>query len=266
MSYLGKQVRINRLFKNKSGRIFSVALDHAIGYGILPGIENIQNKIDIMVNTGVDMVTLLRGSVLHAMPKHAGKIPFSLKLTTLSPIHPTYDTRLTNVIDAVRLGAEAVSIGATLCGENQAKILTQLADFVLEAESYGMPSIAHIYPEGNLIAEKERYSTEWVSYAARTAAEIGIDIVKTHYTGDPTSFAKVIKACPVKVVIAGGQVVSSVRDLFVMTKDAISAGAAGVTYGRNIWQADNPIKLIKAIAHIVHNEGLVDEAIEIFNS
>lgn len=266
MSYLGKQVRMQRLFHKKSGRILVVALDHAIGWGVIPGIENIQKTTDIMVEAGADALTLLRGTAMRVMPKYAGKMPFILKATSFSPIDPCYDTPLASVQEAVRLGADAISIGATLCGEDQAELLSQLATFSMEADALGMPTVTHIYPKGGLISDEERYSAKWVSYAARAAAEIGIDIVKTYYTGDSLSYTKVIEACPAKVVVSGGPKLPSVKDVFVMTKDAIDAGAAGVTYGRNVWQADNPIKMVKALAHIIHENGTVDEAMEIINS
>lgn len=266
MSYLGKQVRMNRIFRNKSGKALIIALDHAIGWGVIPGIERIQETVDMMVEAGADALTVLRGTAIHAMPKYAGKMPFILKATTFSPIHPAYDTKVASVEDAIRLGAEAVSVGATLCGENQAELLRQLAEFAEKADSFGMPTVTHIYPKGKLISDEERYSAKWVSYAARAAAEIGIDIVKTYYTGDPESYAKVIEACPAKVVVSGGPKLPTVKDVFVMTKNAMDVGAAGVTYGRNVWQADDPVKMVKALAHIIHENGTVDEAMDIINS
>lgn len=266
VSELGKKVRMQRLFSRGSGRILVIALDHAIGWGVIPGIEDIHKVVNAMVEAGADALTVLRGTAIRVMPKHAGKTPFILKATTFSPMHPCYDTRVGSVRDAVRLGADAVAVGATLCGEDQAQLLSQLADFAMEADSVGMPTVTHIYPKGNLISDKERYSAKWVAYAARAAAEIGMDIVKTYYTGDPASYAEVIKACPAKVVVSGGPKLPTVKDVFVMTKDAIDTGAAGVTYGRNVWQADDPIKMVRALAHIIHDGGTVEEALDIVNS
>lgn len=265
MSYLGKQVRLNRLFSNKSGRSLIIALDHAIGWGVIPGIENIQKTVDEMVLAGADALTVLKGTANYALVKHAGKIPFILKATTFSPMHPSFDARIASVEDAVRLGADAVSIGCSLCDEDQAELLEQLGYFVEDADDLGMPSVTHIYPRGKMITDEQRYTAQWVSYAARAAAEIGIDIVKTYYTGDKASYAKVIEACPTRVVVSGGPKLPTLRDVFVMTKDAIDVGASGVTYGRNVWQADDPVKMVKALAHILHNNGTVDEALEIVN-
>jgi class I fructose-bisphosphate aldolase len=188
-------------------------------------------------------------------------IPFIMKCTTFAPYHPQYDTLVGGVEDAIRLGADAIAVGATLCGEHQAELIRQLASIVHDASLVGLPTVTHIYPKG--IGEKEQYKAEHVAYAARAASELGVDIVKTYYTGDPDSYKQVVKCCTSRLVVSGGPKLPSVRDVFQMTYDAMKTGARGVTYGRNVWQADNPILMVKALKHIIHNKGNVDEAMEI---
>jgi DhnA family fructose-bisphosphate aldolase class Ia len=90
-----------------------------------------------------------------------------------------------------------------------------------------------------------------------------VDIVKTFYTGDPASYARVVRATPAKIVVSGGPKMPALKDVFRMTYDAMQAGATGVTYGRNVWQAEDPVAVIKALKHIIHKGGAVDEALEI---
>ncbi|MDK1032841.1 MAG: fructose-bisphosphate aldolase, partial [Planctomycetia bacterium] len=125
------------------------------------------------------------------------------------------------------------------------------------------PTVTHIYPKGNLIPKEDRYKEEFVKYAARAGAELGIDIIKTFYTGDRESFARVVRATPAHVVISGGPKLPSTRDTFRMVYDGMQAGAKGVTFGRNIWQADDPVRMVAAIKHIIHKAGSVEEAMEI---
>ena len=104
---------------------------------------------------------------------------------------------------------------------------------------------------------------ENVTYAARTAAELGVDIIKTHYTGSPESFAKVVQAVPARVAIAGGTSCKTVDEFLQMTHDVMASGAIGVTYGRFVFQYHNPTALIKTLSQIIHNDLPVKEAKEL---
>ena len=102
-----------------------------------------------------------------------------------------------------------------------------------------------------------------VAYAARVAAELGVDIIKTFYTGDPDSYRKVIESCPARVVISGGPKMSNIEDVFRMTRDGIGAGAAGVTFGRNVWQHNDPQAVMQALKGIIHGNISIDAAMKL---
>jgi DhnA family fructose-bisphosphate aldolase class Ia len=260
---LGKEVRLNRLFNQKSGKVLVIALDHAVGWGVVPGIDDIHGTMEKIIEAAPDAITMLKGTAEKVFKPYAGTIPFILKATTFSPYQPAYDTAVACVDEAVRLGADAVAIGATVCGDQQQQLLTQLGEFVRQANLVGYPTVTHIYPKGNCIAKEDWYKEEHVKYAARAGAELGVDIVKTFYTGDTESYARVVKATAAQIVVSGGPKMPSLRDVFKMTYDAMQAGAKGVTYGRNVWQADNPGAVVAALKHIIHEGGSIDEALEI---
>jgi DhnA family fructose-bisphosphate aldolase class Ia len=262
---LGKQVRLNRLFNRESGNILVIALDHAVGWGVIPGIDNIYDTMEKMIEARPDAITMLKGTAMKVFAPYAGTIPFIMKATTFSPYQPAYDTAVACVDEAVALGADAIAIGATVCGDHQQQLLTQLGEFSRQASLAGLPTVTHIYPKGNLIKKEDWYKEEYVKYAARTGAELGIDIVKTFYTGDRESYARVVQATPASVVISGGPKLPSIRDVYQMVYDGIAAGAKGVTFGRNVWQAKDPVKVVAALKHIIHKKGTVDEAIEIYD-
>jgi len=260
---LGKEVRLSRLFNSKSGNILVIALDHAIGWGVVPGIEEIHSTMEKIVEAQPDAITMLKGTAEKVFRPYAGRIPFILKATTFSPYQPAYDTAVAHVDEAVRLGADAVAVGCTVCGEDQPQLLAQLGEFVRQANLVGFPTVTHIYPKGNLIKKEDWYKEEHVKYAARAGAELGVDIIKTFYTGDPASYARVVKAVPSHIVVSGGPKLPSLKDVFQMTYDAMQAGAKGVTYGRNVWQADDPVAVIRGLKHIIHEGGSVEEALGI---
>lgn len=201
---LGKEVRLGRLIPNADDHYFGLTVDHAIARGVMPGLDTIDATIAKMVAGGPNAITMHKGIAEKCFAPYAGKVPLVLKLTTFGVYHFEEDVQVADVGEAVCLGADAVSTGCIVGGDNQDQQLAQLGRLSRDAAKVGMPIICHIYPRGNHITGAEQYSVENVTYAARAAAELGIDLVKTNYTGDPESFAKVVQAVPTRVAIAGG--------------------------------------------------------------
>lgn len=144
--------------------------------------------------------------------------------------------------------------------EREPEMLLKLGTVAETCDEWGMPLIAMMYPRGEKI--EDEHDPEVVKLAARAGAELGADIIKTNYTGDPDTFKEVVEGCPVPVVIAGGPKVETEEELLQMVKDSVEAGGAGVAIGRNIFQAESPENMTKAIAAIVHDEIEVDEALK----
>jgi len=128
-----------------------------------------------------------------------------------------------------------------------------------ECREYGMPLIAMMYPRGQNI--KNEYEVGVVKIVARVAAELGADLVKTNWPGDPDSFKQVVDGCMVPVIIAGGEK-TGIKGILEITKESIDVGGAGVAYGRNVFQAENPTSVVKALCLIVHENYDVNEAIK----
>jgi DhnA family fructose-bisphosphate aldolase class Ia len=263
MAFLGKEVRLKRLFNRRSGHLLAIALDHAIAWGVIEGIEKIQATLDTVAASEPDAITIQKGIAEKCMGKWAGHQSFILKCSSFSPFYPCYDGYTAAVEDAIRLGADAVALGVTIGGKEQPELLKNLAIFTEKASSYGLPVVTHIYPKGDLIPSGERYSYKHVAYAARAAAELGVDIVKTFYTGDPVSYRMVIEACPAYVVVSGGPKLDKLEDVFTMTRDAMDSGATGITYGRNVWQRSNVGVVIEALKAIIHDNMSVEDALKL---
>ncbi|SDE29179.1 class I fructose-bisphosphate aldolase [Sporomusa acidovorans] len=263
MSFLGKEVRMNRLLSKRDGRYLGITVDHAMARGVMRGLDTIEDTLAKLVAGEPDALTMHKGLAEKCYAKHAGKIPLVVKCSTFSPYQPDLDTVVGDVEEAVRLGADAVSVGCIVCGDTQPAQVAALGKMAKDAASFGMPLVAHIYPRGNQIAKDCYYKAEYVMYAARLGAELGVDIVKTSYTGDPESFAKVVQACPAKVVVAGGSPGKDLEHYFQMAYDVVDAGAIGVTFGRFVFQYGDPASLIKAISSIIHGKNSVKEALDL---
>jgi len=120
--------------------------------------------------------------------------------------------------------------------------------------------IAMMYPRGAKI--ENEHSPEVVNIATRAGAELGADIVKTNYTGDIDSFKEIVNGAHVPVIIAGGPKMDTTKDLLNMVYDSVQAGGSGVAFGRNVFQAEDPRKIISAIAKIVHQNYTADEVLK----
>ena len=263
MSHLGKAIRLQRLMQYRQNRFLDITVDHGIARGVLPGLENIGPLLGRIVETKPDAITMQKGIAEHAFLPYAGSVPLVIKCSSYSPYHYSYDTIITSVEEAVQLGADAVAIGVIVGSERQSEALTHLGAFVREARYYGMPTIAHIYPRGEMIPKEEHYQLESVQYATRLGAEIGVDIIKTHYTGSPESFAKVVEACPALVVASGGVETQDAASFLQKARDVVDAGAAGLACRRFVWSYPKMPELVAALKHILHRDGSVAEALAI---
>lgn len=263
MSVLGYKVRMKRLISENDGRYFGVTVDHSMARGVIKGLDTIKETIDSMMEGMPDAVTMHKGIAENCFDKHAGKIPLVLKCTTFSPYQPDYDTPVATVEEAIKAGADAVSVGCIVCGDKQPEQLYNLAKYCEKAKEYNIPIISHIYPRGNLIDKKEQYNWNNILYATRIAAELGVDLIKTNYTGDIETFSKIVKATPSRVAIAGGENCKTPEELFKMTKDVLESGGVGVTYGRFLIQYKNITAIVKALRALIHENYSVKEAIEL---
>ena len=262
---LGKLIRLGRLFNERSGRMVTIAIDHTIGYGIIPGLENMQKVVDVLAKARPDAIMMHKGIAERCFEAHAGKVALILQSAAASPFQPNGEYPTAHVTEAIALGADAISVAITIGGEDQTRQTQHLGKVVREARIVGLPVVAHCYPKGKFIPEDERFNVEHVLYAARVGAELGVDIIKTYYTGSPETFAKVVESVPAKVVAAGGPKISDLDQMFNTVKDIMGTGAAGITYGRNVWQDPNPAGIIAALCAIVHDNAAPDQAAEIYN-
>lgn len=262
-SGVGKTTRMNRIFKN-DGKAVMVAINHGLGLGPVQGIGHMEQTLGRIMKEAPDSLTIHKGIALQYIDTFAGKTALILKCTNLTRYRSPEETAVATVEEALTLGADAIAIGLTLCGNEEAQEIERAAAYVKTAQKYGLPTVTHSYPSGKLISDEERCTVENVGYAVRVSLELGVDIIKTFWTGSQESFAKIVQiGSPAKVVISGGPKCETLLQCFEMTKQGIDAGAAGITYGRNIWQHPYPDAVVKGLNAIVHQNASAGEALEI---
>jgi len=255
----GKKRRLKRIFRDDE-RTVIVPMDHGVTVGPVAGLMNMQEIINKLLRGGVDAVVLHRGVAKHVDTGKAGLIVHLSGITQLGP-DPNNKVQVCSVEEAVRIGADAVSVHVNVGAEQEDKMLVKLGRVADDCDRYGVPLLAMMYPRGQKI--KDQHAVDVVAHAARLGAELGADIIKTNYTGDVESFKKVVHGCYVPVIIAGGPKAETVQEVLQMVHDSIKAGGAGISIGRNVFQHENPTKMVKALSTIVHNGASVDKSLKI---
>ncbi len=258
---IGKAIRLERIIDRDSGKTVIIPMDHGVSVGPVAGLEDMRTTISKVVNGGANAILMHKGIVRaghRGTGKDVGLIIHLSGGTSLSP-DPNAKELVCTVEEALKLGADAVSVHINLGAETDRQMLRQLGQVSERCLEWQMPLVAMMYTRGAKI--KDEYDVENVKHAARVGAELGADIVKVPYTGSVDSFTKVVNGCPVPVVIAGGPKMDSDEDIFKMVDDALKAGAAGVSIGRNAFQHKNPERMIQALCKMVHNGAGIEEAV-----
>ncbi len=255
----GKKRRLKRVFREDQ-RTVIVPMDHGVTVGPVKGLVNMQQIVDKLLQGGVDAVVLHRGVAKKVDVGKAGLIVHLSGITKLSP-DPNNKIQVCSVEEAVRIGAEAVSVHVNVGAKEECKMLEKLGRVSDDCDRCGMPLLAMMYPRGPKIPDE--HDVEAVAHAARLGAELGADIVKTNYTGSPDTFEEVVRGCFVPVIIAGGPKAGTVRDVLQMVYDSVKVGGAGLSIGRNVFQHENPTLMVRAFSAIVHECASVEESFNI---
>ncbi|MGM0788107.1 MAG: 2-amino-3,7-dideoxy-D-threo-hept-6-ulosonate synthase [Thermodesulfobacteriota bacterium] len=263
MTIIGKQIRMERIMDRNTGRTIIVPLDHGVTVGPIAGVADIKSAVATVAEAGANAIVEHKGLVGAGHRRRGSDIGLIVHMsasTSLSP-YPHSKTLVCSVEEAIKLGADAVSIHVNI-GDNQEKeMLNDFGKVAAEARTWGMPLLAMVYPRGDKI--KDEYDLSVVKHAARVGCEMGADIVKVSYTGSSESFREVVEGSTVPVVIAGGAKMDSDRDILEMVKGAVDAGGSGVSIGRNVFQHNTPGKLIQAMARILFEKGSVEDGLQV---
>ncbi len=257
---IGKKIRLERILDRNSHRTVIVPMDHGTTMGPIAGLVDMPTTINKVVEGGANAIIIHKGIVAvghRGSGKDVGLIIHLSASTSMSP-DPNTKVPVCAVEEAVRLGADAVSIHINLGAEKDTEMLKYFGEVSTTCFQWGLPLLAMMYTRGKKI--ENEYDVKYVKHAARVGAELGADIVKCNYTGSVDSFREVVEGCPVPVVIAGGEKVETEVQLLTMVENALRAGAAGVSIGRNAFQHKSPEKIVEAIGKIVHDGATAKQA------
>lgn len=256
----GKQLRMRRL--GREGLYTIIPLDHGVSVGPIAGIENPTMLIRDLDQGGATGIIVHKGLVKNyeAAEARAGLLVHVSTSTDKAP--DANDKRIVaSAEEVVRLGGDAISIHVNMGSLTEADQLEDMGRIVTEAGRFGLPVLCMMYPRGPSI--KDPYRPDVVAHAARLAEELGADLVKTVYTGDPKTFRDVTSSVGIPVLVAGGPKAESETAFLELVHGAMRGGASGISIGRNVFQARRPRLMTQALARLVHDGASVRDALRI---
>jgi predicted phospho-2-dehydro-3-deoxyheptonate aldolase len=262
---IGKQIRLERIMDRNSGKTVIIPMDHGISSGPITGLIDMKKTVAEVSDGGANAIVIHKGLVESGHRKRGRDLGLIIHLSASTSLSPDPNTKVLvcTVEEALRLGADAVSIHVNIGADDENEMLKDFGRVSKTAKEWGMPLLAMVYTRGQKI--KNEYDAKVVKHAARVGAELGADIVKVPYTGSVESFGEVVAGCFVPVVIAGGPQMETDRDVLVMVQGAMEAGGSGVSIGRNAFQHKKPSLIVKAICKIVHEGVSVEDALKVLS-
>ncbi len=254
----GKRIRLARLMDDVSKRTCIAPIDHGATMGPIEGIQDYIGTIKSIFGGGADALVLHKGllSAVAAYPELSkGRYIMHLSASTILSYDSTYKVLVGSVEEAVKLGADGVSVHINLGVGYEAQMLKDLGNIAKACLEWGMPLLAMMY------THKVPWQIKHTMHAARLAEELGVDIVKIGYPGTIKETQELIKSVHIPIVIAGGEKMDSAETLLNIVDDALTAGASGVAIGRNIFQHKDPKFITGLVSKLIHGQTSLKECL-----
>ncbi|MGF1429272.1 2-amino-3,7-dideoxy-D-threo-hept-6-ulosonate synthase [Kitasatospora sp. LaBMicrA B282] len=249
-----RRLRLQRLHHHDEERLFVVPLDHSVTDGPIASGSSLDLLVGRLATNGVDAVVVHKGVLAHVDPQWFTRTSLIVHLSASTRHAPDPDAKylVATVEEALRLGADAVSVHVNLGSAQEREQVADLARVAEACDRWNLPLMAMMYPRGPKIGNPQ--DPELVAHAARLAAELGADVVKAPYVGSAAEMADVVRACPVPVIVVGGPRRDDGDAVVAFVEDALRGGAAGVAMGRNVFEAADPGEMARRLSAVIHRD------------
>ncbi len=250
-----RQLRLRRLFRHAEDRLLVVPLDHTISNGPVTGGSRVDGLLGRLAAGGADAVVLHKGALRYVNPLWFQQMSLIVHLSASTAHAPDPDAKylVTSVEEALRLGADAVSVHVNLGSREEARQIADLGAVADACDRWNMPLLAMMYPRGPQV--RDGRDPEMVAHGAIIAADLGADLVKVPWVGSRAAMADVVMDCPVRLLVAGGPQQDNLASLLDYVDEVLESGATGLAVGRNIFRALDPLAAVTAVAARVHCPG-----------
>ncbi len=257
----GKEIRLRRLL-GKDGKTVITPMDHGVSCGPISGLENMKTALEKAIEGGADTVIVHKGNfkIVASLDTDVPLPGLILHISASTQLGPDFHRKVivASVEEAVRRGADGVSVHVNLGNENEPLMIEDLGLISDACNLWQMPLLVMVYVRGLNVSQP--VSDKAIAHAVRVAWELGADVIKTAPPEDTEVLKKLVSFCPVPVVIAGGGKVKDVREFLGKVSGWMDSGARGVAIGRNVFQDESPVSFLKAVCSIVHGGLSGDEA------
>jgi len=243
------------------GRMLCIPVDHGTSVGPVAGLEDIHSLLVRLSSAGVTALLGHKG-IFRTLPQplQVGTI-IHLSASTQLSSRVNWKVLVTSVEEAVRLGADAVSVHINVGGSDDQPMLETLGRVADACDEWQMPLIAMMYPRGENI--KDASDTFVASHVARVGAELGADIVKTPLpSAKVEDISRLVRSCPAPVVAAGGPKMELDIDVLQLASAAVRGGCMGITFGRNVFQHKTPELMVKALRAVVIEDKTPEQVLQ----
>ncbi|MGW6692153.1 2-amino-3,7-dideoxy-D-threo-hept-6-ulosonate synthase [Rhodococcus sp. NPDC054953] len=253
----GKGIRMSRITKH--GRTMIVPMDHSVTVGPLGSADHTDSLVRTLANAGANAVVLHRGRAKLVDPSSFSRMGLIVHLSagTTRSIDLHAKVLVAGVEDAVRSGADAVSVHVNIGSPTEREQLTDLGAVSRECDLLGVPLLAMMYARGPLRADLPP-DTDELAHLAAIATDLGADLVKLDYCGDPDAMRGVVESCPIPICVAGGPGSGGDEQTIALGAEVLSSGVAGLSFGRTVFEARDPYGVTAALARLVHSPVAVE--------
>jgi 2-amino-4,5-dihydroxy-6-oxo-7-(phosphooxy)heptanoate synthase len=250
MPLTGKSLRYNRLSRHSDEHFLFVPLDHSVSDGPIATAGGFNRLVRSIVNGGADGIVVHKGRARTLDPELLAECALVIQLSASTAHAPDSDAKVMvgEVEDAVRLGADAVSVHVNLGSDTEAAQLADLGTVAADCERWGMPLMAMVYPRGPRVDDPTE--PELLAHAVNVAADLGADLVKTMLASPADRMAEVVTSSPLPVVVAGGA--GSDQSLVQLAETALDTGCRGLAIGRRVFNSPTPQRAVGELAAVVH--------------
>ena len=251
----------------RDGKSLILAMDHGLEHGPVD-FEDVPEKLDpatVFETATHDAVTAMavqKGIAEGYYPSYEDDVNLLLKLNGTSNLWMGEPDSPVNcsVEYAAELGADAIGFTVYSGSNHEVEMFEEFRDAQESARDHGLPVVMWSYPRGQGLKNDTKPST--ISYATRIALEAGADIAKVKYPGSPDAMRHACKAAgDMNVVMSGGSKTSDYEFLSTV-EAAVDAGCTGLAVGRNVWQREDPTKLLDALEKVIYDEETAEVALE----
>lgn len=253
----GMKDRMSKIFNPKDNRSLMLAFDHGYFMGSTQGLERIDIQIQDIAKH-VDALMGTRGAFRTSISPTNNKA-VALRVSsgsTMASEDITKEIISVDIEDAIRMNAACMAVQTFIGTDQETNSLKNLSDVVNAGNRYSIPTMGVV-----AVGKTMERTSRFFLLATRVIAELGAQIIKTYYCDD---FEKVVAACPVPIVVAGGKKLPE-KEALELAYKSINSGAAGVDMGRNIFQSESPEAMVQAVSKVVHENFSVDQAFELYN-